>query len=424
MDIRRKLLVGLGRISEEVGLSKGLKLLVVGRPRSGFTLLTSILNNLVPYKWSKRNPLREELQEFIPQASERVYKAAEEYFKKHINLDDLIISEAFKFLVGGPKWLSKENKDMVCVRKYVGIKGKGDFLLIISLPKFALEFHNIIHSHEAPSQWLEDPYYKDYNKFSNISNPLDVITASVFSINALTSEYIQRYVTEDNDAIRERLALYKLTDLNFLEGLIAPLLNYLKEFSEVRDNYHIMRWEDLLTEPEKTIHTIARNAGIHILEGTPRKLWDAMNSKNLPQYHKHHFWRTAPGNWKNCLVNEHLDIFRSQGFDEFLEAFGYEKIQHLDKKGYTPFQKKVDEYIGKGQVCEYSGDQNIFTFAFNKSNFRSTRFDFASYPGKAGVYIERSTIKNEQFFNGFIDAIVEALEPVNESLNTIYAKYR
>ncbi|MFC1940400.1 sulfotransferase domain-containing protein [Chloroflexota bacterium] len=423
MSIKVKATAVLRSAYERAGLGKEFKLLVVARPRSGFTLHISILNRLLAYVWRKKKPLESKLQAFIPQASEQVYQAIVNYLQNYVNTDDLIFSEEFRLLVGGPKWLSKENQDMVCVRKYVGIKGMGDFLLVISLPKFTMEYHPVIHSHEAPSQWLEDPYYREYSKFTSISNPLEVVNASVFSINALTSEYIQRYIKEDNEAVRERLALYKLTDLNFFEGLLNPLLNYWKEFIRVKDYYYVTRWEDLITEPEKTIRRIASNAGIRIPEDAPRTIWEAMSYTNLPRHHKHHFWKGVIGNWKNYLVNEHLDIFKNYGFDEFLEAFGYEKIKHLNKKDYTPFQKKVAEYISKGNVCEYTGDTELFTFAFNKSNFRSTKFDFSSYPGRDGVYIERSTIKDEQLFNGLIDTTVEALKAVNESLNAIYARY-
>ena len=100
----------------------------------------------------------------------------------------------------------------------------GDFLAVYSLPKLVMDFDNVIHSHYEPGIWLEDPYYRDYIKFSSIRNPLDTINSAVFSINALAGEYINRYINEDTNAIRDRLALPKLTDLNFIEGLISPLL--------------------------------------------------------------------------------------------------------------------------------------------------------------------------------------------------------
>src|SRR3972149_7339848 len=99
------------------------KLLVGGAPRSGFALLISVLNHLLPHKKFRRDPLREELVAFIPRASAEVYSAIEDYFRRHVSLADLIVSDEFKLLVGGPKWLSKDDPEVACVRKYIGIKG-------------------------------------------------------------------------------------------------------------------------------------------------------------------------------------------------------------------------------------------------------------------------------------------------------------
>src|SRR3972149_8733168 len=74
------------------------KLLVVGAPRSGFALLISVLNQLLRYKKFRRDPLREELVAFIPKASTQVYSAIEDYFRGHLDLNELIVSDEFKLL--------------------------------------------------------------------------------------------------------------------------------------------------------------------------------------------------------------------------------------------------------------------------------------------------------------------------------------
>ena len=171
------------------------KLLVIGAPRSGFALLISVLNRLLlQHNRFRRDPLRQELRAFVPRASTKLYNAIEDYFRSQLDLNDLIISDEFKLLVGGPKWLKKENVNLACVRKYVGIRGRGDFLAVFSLPKYIMDYYNVIHSHYDPALWLKDSYYTDYKKFSPIRNPLDIFNSSVFSINALTGEYINRFV--------------------------------------------------------------------------------------------------------------------------------------------------------------------------------------------------------------------------------------
>jgi hypothetical protein len=400
------------------------RLLVLGPPRSGFALLTSILNQLLTLKRLRTRPLTNELNAFVPNASETVYEAVEEYFAKHITLDTLVISPEFKLLVGGPKWLSKSNSDLACVRKYIGIRGMGDFLAVFSLPKCVMDFYPVVHSHYDPAQWLKDPYYTDYIKLSSIRNPLDIINSSMFSLNALTGEYIDKHVREDPNIIRDNLALYKLTDLNFIEGLITPLKDYLTAFIPVKNRYSVMRWEDLITEPGKTIFAISKSAGLTISEESAKHLWDRMKFKNQTAHHRHNFRKGIIGDWKNHLVNEHLEILKGQGFDEPLEVFGYKPIEYLKKSEYTPYQKTVAEYINKGQVYDRFEDKDLFTFAFNKSNFRSSKYEFTKYTSDSGlVEIERSSIQNEALLMGFIEALERALAPISETLKTIYKRH-
>ena len=48
---------------------------------------------------------------------------------------DLLYNYNFKQMVGGPKWLMEGREDTACFRKYIGVKGKGDFTLITLPPK-------------------------------------------------------------------------------------------------------------------------------------------------------------------------------------------------------------------------------------------------------------------------------------------------
>jgi len=398
-------------------------LLVVGPPRSGFTLLISILTQLLSMKNFKKVLFRDELSTFIPIASKDIYKTIEKYFSKHIDISNMVIAPGFQLLVGGPKWLSKENTEMAKVRKYIGIKGLGDFLAVLSIPKYAMDYYHVIHSHNHPDLWLEDRYYEDHIKFASIRNPIDIINSSVFSLNALTGDYIDNHLHEDSNAIREKLGLYKLTDLNFLEGLINPLLDYLKSFVQVRDRYVVMKWENLITEEGKTIFSIAESAGLSVKEATAEKMWDKMKYKDQTADHRHNFRKGVIGDWQNHLTNEHLEIIKGYGFEEYMEVFGYGKIQYQNRKAYTPFQQKVEKYIKTRQIYNEIDDPDLFMFAFNKSNFRSKKYDFVRYTNNGLVEIERSSIKDEKLFNGFMDAVGKRLRPINESILSMYQKY-
>lgn len=398
-------------------------LLVVGPPRSGFTLLISILTHLLSIKNFKKVPFRDELSTFIPMASKDIYKTIEKYFSKHIDINNLVIAPGFQLLVGGPKWLSKENREIAKVRKYIGIKGLGDFLAVLSIPKYAMDYYHVIHSHNHPDLWLEDRYYDDHIKFASIRNPIDIINSSVFSLNALTGDYIDNHLHEDGNAIRVKLGLYKLTDLNFLEGLTNPLLDYLKSFVQVRDRYVVMKWENLIAEGGKTIFSIAESAGLSVKATTAEKMWDKMKYKDQTADHRHNFRKGVIGDWQNHLTNEHLEIVKGYGLEEYMEVFGYGKIQYLHRKAYTPFQQKVEKYIKTGRIYNEINDPDLFMFAFNKSNFRSKKYDFVKYANDGLVEIERSSIKDEKLFNGFMNAVGKRLKPINESILSMYQKY-
>ena len=367
--------------------------------------------------------MKEELNYLIPQASKEIHRAVKEYFSKHIDIGNLVISPEFQLLVGGPKWLSKENPEMAHVRKYIGIIGMGDFLAVLSIPKYAMDYDRVIHSHNHPDRWLADSYYYDHIKFASIRNPIDVLNSSVFSLNALTGDYIDQNVNEDSNTIREKLGLYKLTDLNFIEGLINPLLDYLKVFIKVEEQYFIMRWEDLITDGGKTIFAISQKAALPISESAAHTMWDNMKFKNQTAHHRHNFRKGVIGDWKNHMVNEHLEIIKGRGIEEYMEAFGYGKIKYQDKNDYNPFQQKVEKYIRTGQVYDEIDDPDLFMFAFNKSNFRSSKYDFISYTNDGLVEIERSSIKDETLLKGFLDAVEKRLSPINDSIKAIYQKY-
>ncbi len=401
---------------------KNKKFIVIGQPRAGFTLLISILNNLYNMNNMQKDEVQQTVNHFIPLAGELVHKTMLNYLKEYISLDDVFYSGEFSLLVGGPKWIDPDDHNTVCIRKYFGVKGLGDFTFIQYLPKYVLDYYEVVHSHYYPIAWMKDPYYKGYEKLASMRNPIDTMHSAVHSINALTSEYIIRRMPDaDVDYIREELALYKLTDLNFLEGLITPQLTYLKDFVKIKDQFlYIMRWEDLITQPIKTILEVAKSVEIDLSENKAVQIWKDIDHRNLTVAHRHNFRKGVLGDWKNKITNSHLEIFKKHGFGEFLEEFGYGKIEYFDEKEYTPTQKLIEEHIKKGQPYKYNLDETLFTFAFQKSNFISSRFQFKTdFPRVGGIKIERSTFKDEKLLEGFTDEMGKTVATITDFLNDI-----
>lgn len=397
------------------------KYLVVGPPRGGFTLLISVINELYRLKNIQKDEIQNTINHFVPVAGEFVSKAMDNFFKKHIKLEDLFYSGEFrKVLVGGPKWLDKNDTNTMCVRKYLGVRGLGDFTFIQYHPRFLLDYDEVVHSHNHPRLWIEHADFKDYRKFASIRNPIDIIHSSVYSINALASEYIQRCITEDETTIRYKLALNKFTHPDFMEGLVIYLVNYLKEFIPVKDRFlYVMKWEDLISEPVKTILKTADVAEMRITEKTAVEIWEKIQYRNLTRWHRHSFRKGVIGDWELSITNTHLDLFKSYGFDEFLEELGYDKIEYFNEAEYTPTQEIIEEYLKKGQIYKPHEDEDLFKFAFNKTNLTSSKFSFKSYPRLGDIHIERSTFKDELIIQGFRAAIGTAIATANQFLTEI-----
>jgi hypothetical protein len=184
-----------------------------------------------------------------------------------------------------------------------------------------------------------------------------------------------------------------------------------------------MRWEDLINDGGKTIFTISQKAVLPISESAAHTIWENMKFKNQTAHHRHNFRKGVVNDWENNMINEHLEIIKERGMEKYMQALGYGKIKYQDKKNYTPFQKQVEKYINAGKIYEEFDDPDLFMFAFNKSNFRSSKYDFVSYTNGGLVEVERSSIKNELLLKGFLDAIEEKLRTINESIKVIYQKY-
>ncbi|MBI4707648.1 MAG: sulfotransferase domain-containing protein [Candidatus Omnitrophica bacterium] len=397
------------------------KYLVVGPPRGGFTLLISVINELYRLKNIQKDEIQNTVNHFVPLAGEFVSTSMDNFFKKYISLEDLFYSGEFrKVLVGGPKWLDNNDTNTMCVRKYLGVKGLGDFTFIQYHPRFLLDYDEVVHSHNHPSLWQEHPDFADYMKFASIRNPMDIIHSSVYSINALASEYIQRCVSEDETTIRHKLALNKFTNPDFMEGLVIYLVNYLKDFLPVKNKFlYVMKWEDLIFMPVDTILKIAYAGGFNITGSTAEDIWEKIQYRNLTRWHRHSFRKGAIGDWKLSITNTHLELFKTYGFDEFLEELGYEKINYFKETDYTPIQKTIEEYLKKGKIYKPHEDDDLYTFAFNKTNLTSSKFPFKSYTRIGDVFIERSTFKDESIIRGIVEVIGNAVGIANRFLTEI-----
>jgi hypothetical protein len=283
-----------------------------------------------------------------------------------------------------------------------------------------LDYYEVIHSHVEPNVWPKHFDTPANMRFASMRHPVGTLTSACFSLNALSSEYIQRFIPEhqDNDLLRQRLALYKLTDLKFFEALLPPFKKYLEEFSEYESSYYTMRWEDLINEPLETISGIARHLNSNIDSEAVRAIWDKLDHVNLTGEHKHNLRKghgLADG-WKNWITNTHLEILKDHGFEKFSVRYGYGSFPKLDEAQYTPFQKTLTNFLDRGEIFLDYGDSTLFGFAFNKSNIDFSGFGFHHYPWRTNTCIERSSCKNESLVLEVSDVAEEACSIFNNAL--------
>jgi len=401
------------------------KPLVVGAPRSGFALLASVLIHFVPLAPGKLGLRQRVLNALARHLGDHVSAAIVKAFAARGIQDELLYNANFRYVIGGPKWLKEGAPGTACFRKYIGVRGMGDFTLVTSHPRELLDMDEVVHSHSDPGLWLEHPGYRDYVKYASMRNPIGILNSAVFSLNALSSEYIQKFVPPelDNHGLREQLALYKFTDLDFFEGLVRFLAPYLRDFLRHRDGYTVMRWEDLITQPLPTIRRLGAAAGIGVTDAGARDIWARLDHVNLTQAHKHNYRPGAGivGDWKQWIVNEHLDIARRYGLEEIALELGYEGFGRLDESRYTPFQQRVAGFIRRGEVYREFFDPDLFTFAFNKSNLVSDRFPFRRHGWRTHTQIERSIFGDEALEGVIWDAAEKATSELNDFLRDFLA---
>jgi hypothetical protein len=394
------------------------KPIVVGAPRTGFSLLIHVISQLLPMTGHVTDRRSNVLRAFTDLAGNHISDAILREAAALGKANELVYNPNFRYVAGGPRWVQPEQPDVACFRKYIGVRGHGDFTLITRHPRALFESQDVLHTHSHPAHWVSNPAEAGLSAFASQRNPIGTLYSSCFSLNALSSEYLQHFTAPeiDNDELREHLALYKLTDLNFFAGLISPLKTYLDEFIEVRDRYrYVMRWEDLLTYPTRTIAEIGGALGLVVDDELAAEIWNKMAWRNLTGWHRHNYRRGhgIVGGWRRYLTNEHLALMRDMGLERISRAMGYGPIQDIDPSEYTPYQSKVANFLSRGEVYREYPDRWLFEFAFNKSNLDSTAFSFKRYGWRENTQVERSSMDDE----GIVLTVWSAAEAAAANFN-------
>lgn len=378
---------------------KNIKPIVIGHPRTGFTLLISIITEILLLNNQIKNNTK--ISNFISandnMLSEKILKILRKYYSEK----EIIFNKNFQSLLGGPNWIeNRNNKKVVCIRKYIGIKNLGDLTLIITLPIKILDAHSIPHSHGPYKFWTNYNY-----KFASIRASTGTINSACHSINAIASEYIQKYYPNlsntETEELRINLAASKLSDMEFFNAMVKPMRENFLELIEFKKKFSIHKWEDIIVNPIEEISKIAKKLNINVSNIQSLKIWEKLKYRNLTQHHKHNyrFGKAYIGDESESLTNTHIEILKQNDFDKIHKELEYKKLEYLNENKYTDFQIKLSSFIKNNKILDNVKDRELYWFSFQKSNLDFSRFPFKLYGWKKYTKLERTNISNENLIN-------------------------
>jgi len=372
-----------------------------------------------------RTPRQKAVSRFMPLFSYVLNKSYQEVFFSHGLENKLLYNGEFQLLVGGPKWLIP-NEPLMGVRKYLGCVDHADFILVTKHPRILFDFYGVRHSHDAPQRWLNDPEYSRNLKLTAIRHPLDIFNSAVHSINALTSEYLQRFRPDaDENVLRRQIALNKLSDPKICQGLMSHQLKYWREYLPCRTSYAELRWEDIITDPAGSIQWVAAKLGMDVDADEARAIWQPMDHRNLLVFHQHNYRKDHGiiGDWLTHLCPFHIELAQSLGLLEIVEALGYNIEAWTTEQPKSEFQYELEFYLRRGETF-HMDDEQLAGFCFNKSNIDTSGYDFKSFPGRKWAYIERSTLSDDEIVKEVLERAEEGCEKINAIASAIEASYQ
>jgi hypothetical protein len=352
---------------------------VLGIPRSGFSLIMNALDNLIIWDYEQRG----ELESINLLIGQEIFK---NFFSSLPKTSRKIWSGEFDYLTGGPKILDER---FYKVRKYIGFINQGDIVFEVYLNKKLMFLNHIFHSH-----------YFNINEQSNqptlISNrnPCGIFESAIHSLNAMTSEYIQKihpeYNSEKIEDIRNDMALYKFSRSDVVSSLMNFQVNESKQmisYISSTNNNEIIDWEALILKESGEllkIYDFLRKNHIKVHDfSKSREIFYKNINKNLLRFHKHNF-RTGhalrdgwifglPYSLSKKLTDMAKKIDKNILFKDYQKHI---KNLNLSKDLLHNHGKMVDEIL-KNKNVYYSDlmDSNIKEFSMNKSNLNAADLD-------------------------------------------------
>lgn len=384
-------------------------LCIYGIPRSGFSLVISLLNEA----FDLDNSGYREIQQVDKEAGRILFSRFIERFSDHVSW-----SGEFSRLSGGPKQI--DSRDNLWLRKYIGIKGSGDIVFSIRVPNYIHAFIPIYHSHfvDAASS----------NSFSKLNvftyrHPCGIYESAINSINALASHYIQNDLSinpSQQETVRQQLALHKVTSPIIREAMIKFMHDSQRDMSAYMENMPVeaiekVLWEDIISLRTRAIESLSRvcqRFGADIAAEEIREIVFRSRYRNLLEAHKHNF---RPGHaviagWRQNLPESvQQQILRDPVSKTMMTSFNvedhYHELVNQEKLG-APFKKLAQACLDNDYVYIPKIDETLYEFALNKTNVDQSFF-------------KESYLVDIQYTNVKIHRMSKSLEYLTESLKDL-----
>ena len=347
---------------------------IIGIPRSGFSLIISSLDYLIKWNWDQRKILQLINLKLGKILTEALFSSFCDSYLKNI-----IFNGEFIPLTGGPK---KNEPNHLVVRKYLGVKDMGDIIFDIKFHKNFNALMHLQHGHSFPKN-----FNNDRSVIMSRRNPCGILESSFHSLNAMTSEYIQKFRGDldlnDIENLRNLIALYKFSRKDVCNALIDYQTQQSSEmikFIKSSKNHLIIDWEEIIDKQSNSLNTISEflqknNYQIESDVSKTNKFYNQINT-NILEFHQHNFrsghalrdgWIFgSPNIVSEKITNNILELTDNDLI--FLNKKKHKENLYLNKIFQTDNAKKGNDLINSNQELIFDIDKNIKEFSMNKSN--------------------------------------------------------
>jgi hypothetical protein len=167
--------------------------------------------------------------------------------------------------------------------------------------------------HQLPSvTYLRKLQNMRFKTFLIVRNPLDMILSGINKTGGMNKT--------NNDI-----------NMHHFYGAASWVINQLNDWHPRIQHLNVLRYEDLILAPIKTIKSIMKHLHLWPSNYLAKKMWGKIKFRQLPNAFKHHFWQGGCGKWELFFNQKHLIILKALGIEKVLRDYQYQDV-------YTKFK--------------------------------------------------------------------------------------